>query len=140
MDRKYRLASYSPSYMRFFKQVYSHPFLRKLPGLPKFHPRSLVHGVPMPCWYCIERETVDLLGGTPVREGFQAHCGDCDLGLRLHWVGEPVEFCSSARVINSGDIKDGLHEKNVNQFEDEDIDLLNSLWGDIYGRVPKTSR
>ena len=134
--RKFRIAGFGKCHMRLFKYVYRHPKLRRLPLLLKHDGQSRVHGVYQPCWYCADRETIDLLGGTPFRKDFLAHCGDPDVGLKLHWAGEPIQFCPTARVICSGDILDGLHENNVNKYEEHDIAVLNSIWEDRYGFHP----
>ncbi len=131
--RRFRIAGYNPARLRLFKYVYKYPKLRKLPGLTKFHPQSRIHGILMPGWFCVERETVPLLGGTPFRKEFWAHCGDVDLGLKLHWAGEVVQFCRSARIICSLDINDRLHANNISKYEARDIEVLNSIWKDIYG-------
>jgi len=131
--RRFRIAGYDKVYMRFFKYIYMHPTLRKLPGLTRFHGHPRIHGVYIPGWFCADRATVELLGGAPFRKEFLAHCGDTDVGLKLHWAGEPIQFCRSARILCSGNIDDGLHANNVSKYEAHDIEVLNSIWGDIYG-------
>jgi hypothetical protein len=132
--RKYRIAGFNKKFLRLFKHVYKHPTLRRLPGLTKFHGHPKIHGVDIPGWFCADRPTIDLLGGTPFHQDLWAHCGDVDVGLKLHWAGEPVQFCQSAYIICSGGIDDELHAKNVSQFMRHDIDVTNSIWGDIYGK------
>lgn len=132
-QRRFRIAGYNKTYMRLFKHIYKHPTLRKLSGLTKFHGHPQIHGVYIPGWFCADRATVELLGGTPFRKEFWAHCGDTDVGLKLHWAGEPVQFCPSARIICSGNIDDDLHAGNVSKYESHDLEVLNSIWGDIYG-------
>jgi len=130
---KYRIAGFGKTFIRFFDLVYKHPQLLRLPGLRKFHGHPKIHGIYIPGWFCADRATVELLGGTPFRGDYWAHCADTDVGLKLHWAGEPVQFCHSARIIASGNIEDELHEENVSKAEVHDIEVLNSIWGDIYG-------
>lgn len=138
--RKFRIAGYDKIYMRFFEYVYKYPTLRKLPGLTRFHPHPRIHGVYLPGWFCADRATIELLGGTPFRKEFLAHCADVNVGLKLHWAGEPIQFCPSARVIGGVDINDRLHANNIIKYEARDIEVLNSFWKDIYGEYKfKTS-
>jgi hypothetical protein len=129
---KYRIAGFAKSRMRLFQHVYKHPKLRKLPLLIKPLHQSRIHGIYFPCWFCADRNTIDLLGGTPNRTEFIIGCGDPDIGLKLHWAGEPTQFCPTARVL-CHDIDDEIHQSHTRTSESHDIAVLNSIWADRYG-------
>jgi len=131
--RTLRIAGFTKTYLRFFKHVYQYPQLRKLPLFTRCHGESQVHGVYFPGWFCLDRETVRLLGGNIFRKEFLAFYADTDLGLRLYEAREPIQFCPSARVICSGEIADRLHADNVNRYLAHDKEVFNSLWKDKYG-------